>query len=1131
MPSKADKRLADIAIKNQAILERIKAGLFQGYDKIFPEVEKAIAATLAATRVTELSELSRKQLDSMLREMRTAQLELYSVANQELTEQLRRTGGFAIGREVADLNRLRATIDDTGFPRSIDSKQLDFNKDPTSYRPKSAAYAESLYAGKDPTKVATSGKPIIVTRDGEGKLVLQDGRHRLAAAEKFGAKEISVEFRQYDESGMNRVSGEVRNLPIGPYEATTAGFEWDIPKPAASWASINSTPIAATGELMDPFIKRITEGNMARVEGAVRNGWAQGKTIADVTRQIFGTKKNGYKDGLTQMNRRGVQAMVRTATQHTAMAARMSFFQANDDLVVAYTYIATLDTRTTAKCRALDGKVFEFGKGPLPPTHVACRSSITPKLGPEFDFLEEGATRSSADGYVDANTTYYDWLKKQSPEDIKEVLGKTRADLFRNGGMTAKEFEQYNMGRNFEPLTLEQMYAKDPTPFRTAGVRPKGVSVDDDELFAPPRENTARRAAYDLLSEMKTELGKIPTLEEALVRAKTAGIERGKITGQYPNWINDLTVPDEVVKPVPVPNPVVPVIQITKPPIPVAKIPVPEGHTEIQNGWSYTTAPGGTHKWLYRGKKFEGVYSDGGSMTVQEMIQSILNKEEYARIRKSLQTGKVVDFTPGTRIEGGVLRYNGVEYREYGSSKHDDPFIRSGFKRTELSALKKYTGDSYTEVNDVLRNGAKPSLETEKIIADLESFFLKTPPIAEDAVLYRYIHVDATTFSSFRKGAVIMDKGYTSTSSRFLQQFHGNTSLRILVDKGSTGVHSVGRASANFFENEWLIKAGAKFEVIEVKDTLVTLRYLPDELPSVKPVPVAAPIIKVDTIPGAISNKPILSKIQDLIGAEAKGVSWRELRDLERRVAAAAEELQRASRGNAVTFGEARLAYQELSSKYSAQAKKFLVKDSILTDKVKKELFEEFSKTNKDFKFTAHVPAVVPKGVAGKVAEAQEFLKGLIHPKLLSGTNSGVIRFEYYDGVKVRESYNKADQRIKIGPKTTTRTVLHEYVHSLEHSYPDIQQKANAFRRARGMRVPGRGRKLMKEMKGGWGDEEGWEDEWVDKGGDVYSGRLYQSSATEILTVGIERLYTDPVAFYQLDPEYFEFVVSALKNL
>ena len=62
-------------------------------------------------------------------------------------------------------------------------------------------------------------------------------------------------------------------------------------------------------------------------------------------------------------------------------------------------------------------------------------------------------------------------------------------------------------------------------------------------------------------------------------------------------------------------------------------------------------------------------------------------------------------------------------------------------------------------------------------------------------------------------------------------------------------------------------------------------------------------------------------------------------------------------------------------------------------------------------------------------------------------------------------------------------------------------------------------------------NEIAYKDKWVDRGGDAYSGKDYGDRATEILTMGIERLHEDPVKFYRSDPEYFEFVVKTLQNI
>jgi hypothetical protein len=148
----------------------------------------------------------------------------------------------------------------------------------------------------------------------------------------------------------------------------------------------------------------------------------------------------------------------------------METLKANSDITKKYEWASTLDSRTTQQCKSLDGQEFEYGKGPLPPIHIRCRSSYAPVLNDEFSWLSEGATRASKDGYVDQNESYYDWLKKQ-PEDFQKVaLGKTRAKLFRDGGLSPDAFAQLNMGRNFKPLTLNEMREIDSEAFMRAGL-------------------------------------------------------------------------------------------------------------------------------------------------------------------------------------------------------------------------------------------------------------------------------------------------------------------------------------------------------------------------------------------------------------------------------------------------------------------------------------------------------------------------------------------------------------------------------------------------------------------------------------------------------------------------------------
>lgn len=243
-------------------------------------------------------------------------------------------------------------------------------------------------------------------------------------------------------------------------------------KKGMAYADALARPMSATGELLEPFVSNWSRGEVNRVNNAVRKAWTEGQTNQQLIQAIRGTKKNNYKDGILATTRRNAESVARTGIQHVANSSRMALWEANDDLVVGYIFVATLDGDTTQQCRSLDKKEFKINAGPMPPLHIRCRSTTMAKLDPDLglDFLDKGATRSSENGYVDGKLSYYDWLKTQPAAFQNEALGPTRAKLFRDGGLSAEKFAELNLGRNFQPLTLEQMRKVAPSAFEKAGL-------------------------------------------------------------------------------------------------------------------------------------------------------------------------------------------------------------------------------------------------------------------------------------------------------------------------------------------------------------------------------------------------------------------------------------------------------------------------------------------------------------------------------------------------------------------------------------------------------------------------------------------------------------------------------------
>lgn len=243
-----------------------------------------------------------------------------------------------------------------------------------------------------------------------------------------------------------------------------------IKKPLAdkSYARVLKSPIQATGELLEPFIADLTTRQIARVNREIRVSVSQGRTISQTVQAVNGTKARNYRDGVMKKNWDDARTVIRTATQQVSSASREATWQANSDILDEYQWVSTLDGKTSTPCRSLDKQRFKVGQGPMPPIHPNCRSTTVPYFRPSI--WDEGATRSAEFGPVDAQTSYYQWLKDQPAAFQDDAIGPVRGKLLRDGGLSSEEFSELQLDRNFQPLTLEEMRKLNPHAFEQANI-------------------------------------------------------------------------------------------------------------------------------------------------------------------------------------------------------------------------------------------------------------------------------------------------------------------------------------------------------------------------------------------------------------------------------------------------------------------------------------------------------------------------------------------------------------------------------------------------------------------------------------------------------------------------------------
>jgi SPP1 gp7 family putative phage head morphogenesis protein len=206
-------------------------------------------------------------------------------------------------------------------------------------------------------------------------------------------------------------------------------------------AAKGATITLPNGEVLEKAFRGVAVDQAERFSQAVRNGLLTGETTPSIAKRLIGNLQFGEEaKTVRQLVAAGgqstavadnqVMALVRTSINQVANSASQQVYEANQDITKKYRYVATLDSRTSSICAALDGREFEYGKGPMPPQHFNCRSTTVPIIDPDILPPSTIAKRASADGPVPVNMNYGQWLAEQSNKVKAEVLGPSKVPYF-----------------------------------------------------------------------------------------------------------------------------------------------------------------------------------------------------------------------------------------------------------------------------------------------------------------------------------------------------------------------------------------------------------------------------------------------------------------------------------------------------------------------------------------------------------------------------------------------------------------------------------------------------------------------------------------------------------------------------
>jgi SPP1 gp7 family putative phage head morphogenesis protein len=176
------------------------------------------------------------------------------------------------------------------------------------------------------------------------------------------------------------------------------------------WGRIKTEPMGANGALIEPYLKAMLGSAQVNFEQVLTKGYANGHTIREAV--------SAARESAGKTQAQGA------ATLSTAMQSIAGIVSASigSGLFGKYRWLSVIDAGTTDVCRGRNNNVYVYGKGPLPPAHVRCRSHITPYVAGDLD-----------------KETFFSWIKRQ-PNSIQDFsLGSSNGRRLREGNLPADE--------------------------------------------------------------------------------------------------------------------------------------------------------------------------------------------------------------------------------------------------------------------------------------------------------------------------------------------------------------------------------------------------------------------------------------------------------------------------------------------------------------------------------------------------------------------------------------------------------------------------------------------------------------------------------------------------------------------
>lgn len=175
------------------------------------------------------------------------------------------------------------------------------------------------------------------------------------------------------------------------------------------WAIVLATPLGASGQTVDQMLTQFAAAMGATFYTTVQRAWRNHNTQEELQAALVGGRE---RKGLVDRWRVYANSTTATIIQHTSVMAQGAI---GSIALGKYRWASIIDNKTTEICLSLNGKVFRWGEGPLPPIHWYCRSHVYP-------YNEASPTHDIPD-------SLRKWLDSQPRRFLKDAFKSNETDI------------------------------------------------------------------------------------------------------------------------------------------------------------------------------------------------------------------------------------------------------------------------------------------------------------------------------------------------------------------------------------------------------------------------------------------------------------------------------------------------------------------------------------------------------------------------------------------------------------------------------------------------------------------------------------------------------------------------------